>query len=140
MASVDPAPLPTGAVFLPPAQGRRYELGAMRAVFKADGEETGARYSVSEWWLDPHSEGPGGHRHEANDELFFVIEGDASFLVGDRWIDAPRGSFVLVPAGMAHDFANRTDRPVGLLNVFTGGGFEHHMPAIVQWYEEHDRG
>lgn len=129
------ADLPAGAIALGPDVGRHYGLGRMRAVFKADGDETGERYSVSEWWLEPHADGPGAHSHEVGDELFYVIEGEAAVLVGDTWVKAPAGSFVRVPAGVRHDFANRTDRRAGLLNVFTPGGFEKHMPAIVAWFQ-----
>ena len=89
--------LPAGSIYLPPEAGRVYEMGAMRAVFKADGVETGDRYCVSEWWLDPHTQGPGAHQHEANDEVFYVLEGTPSMLIGADWVDAPAGSFMLIP-------------------------------------------
>ena len=53
-------------LFLPAGGGRAYEVGAMRALFKADGGETGDRYCVSEWWLEGGESGPGAHHHEAN--------------------------------------------------------------------------
>ena len=62
----------------------------MHAVFKADGAETDDRYCVSEWWLEAGQPGPGAHAHEANEELFYVLEGTMSFLAGEKWIDAPR--------------------------------------------------
>ncbi|WP_442583395.1 cupin domain-containing protein [Mesorhizobium sp. ASY16-5R] len=127
---------PLAPIVLGPDEGRAYAMPAMRAVFKADGAETGNRYSISEWWVEPHSAGPGAHSHAANDEIFYVIEGTAALLVGDRWIDAPRGSFFLIPAGLTHDFANRTGEPMGLFNVFVPGGFETNMPAVVKWFEE----
>ena len=93
-------------------------------------------YSVSEWWLEPKSDGPGPHSHEANDEIFRIVEGTMSVLVGEHWIDAPAGSTIVIPAGTTHDFANRTDAPAALFNVFIPGGFETNMPEIVKWYEE----
>jgi hypothetical protein len=39
-----------------------------------------------------------------------------------------------IPAGITHDFENRTDQRMGLLNVFIPGGFERKMPAIVDWF------
>ena len=36
-----------------------------------------------------------------------------SFLTGTSWIEAPRGSFLRIPAGMTHDFANRGDPRAG---------------------------
>lgn len=122
-------------IVLAPKAGRDYALPAMRAVFKADGAETDGRYSVSEWWVEPKSPGPGPHTHADEDELFFVIEGRMSVLVGDDWHDLAPGGFVRIPAGTIHDFENRTDRPAGVLNVFMGA-FEHQMPAIVKWYED----
>ena len=86
-------------IHLPPGGGRSYALGAITAVFKADEAETGARYSVSEWWLEPHAKGPGAHSHEANDEIFYVIEGVASILAGEAWLQAPKGSFLRDPGG-----------------------------------------
>lgn len=74
--------------------------------------------------------------HEANDEIFYVLEGSPSFLVGDRWVDVEAGSFLMIPAGVSHDFENRTDRRAGVLNVKVPGGFERDMPAIVEWFRE----
>ncbi|HRP32928.1 MAG TPA: cupin domain-containing protein [Agriterribacter sp.] len=124
------------ALILPPGQGRVYDCGTMTAVFKADENETAEKYSISEWWLNPGSDGPGAHLHEDNDEVFYVLEGTTSFLIGDKWIDAERGAFVRIPAKTIHDFANRTDKQTGVLNFFIPGGFERNMPAIVKWFEE----
>lgn len=128
--------LPEGSIFLASGDGRKYDMGQMKAVFKADESETQTRYCVSEWWLDANSHGPGAHLHEENDEVFYVLKGTASILVGDTWIDASKGAFFLIPAKTMHDFANRTDQPMGLLNFFIPGGFERNMPAIVQWFAE----
>ncbi len=127
---------PRWPVILRPGDGREYRMPTMRAVFKADGEETASRYCVSEWWLEPGSGGPGAHSHEANDEIFYAVEGTPSVLVGERWIDAPAGSCIVIPAGVTHDFANRSEARAGLFNVFIPGGFEQNMPAVVKWFEE----
>ena len=118
-----------------PEGGRVYAMGPVRAVFKADGAETRGRYSISEWWLEPNTQGPGAHSH-AEDDIFYVIEGTMSVLVGDRWIDAPKGSFVLVPGGTTHDFENRSASRAGVLNFSAPGDFEKEMPAIAQWFIE----
>lgn len=127
------------AVFLPPGQGRSYPMGRISALFKADEGETRHAYSVSEWWLEPHTQGPGAHAH-AEDDVFYVIEGTMSFLLGDRWVDAPRGSFVLAPAGLTHDFQNRSAAPAGILNFSIPGDFEQDMPEIAEWFAEHPPG
>lgn len=108
-------------------------MGPLRAVFKADGGETRERYSISEWWLEPYTRGPGAHQHE-EDDVFFVIEGTMSFFVGGAWIDALRGSLVIAPGGTPHDFENRTAKRAGALNVSVPGGFEPHMKGIAEWF------
>ena len=126
--------LPPGVILVSPGEGRQYQCGPMHASFLADGAESEDRYSVSIWRVAPHSAGPGPHRPETNEELFYVIEGTITFIVGDQRVDAPAGSFLRVPAGMMHDFENNTARPAGVFNVYIPGGFEARMPAIVEWY------
>ncbi|MCT7375876.1 cupin domain-containing protein [Chelativorans salis] len=121
---------------LPKGSGRSYDMGKMQAVFKADEDETSQRYSVSEWWLEPGCNGPGAHSHEENDELFYVLEGTVSLLAADEWLDATAGTFIRIPAGVTHDFRNTSGHRAGLLNVFIPGGFERHMPAIVDWFAQ----
>jgi len=126
-------------VILGPGEGRRYDMGRIQAVFKADGDEAAGLYSISEWRLEPNTTGPGAHSHP-EDDVFYVLEGTMSVLVGDQWTDAPQGSFVLVPAGVTHDFENRTAAPAAVLNVSCPGNFEQHMPGIAAWFTEHPPG
>lgn len=122
-------------IVLEPGAGRRYPMGRISAIFKADEAETNDAYSISEWWLDANTTGPGAHSHP-EDDVFFVLEGTMSILVGDRWVDAPAGAFVLIPGGTTHDFENRSARRAGVLN-FSPGPFESAMPDIVSWFAEH---
>lgn len=126
-------------IFLKPGEGRAYAMGGMRALFLADGKETGDRYSISEWWLEPHTAGPGAHSHD-EDDVFFVLEGTLHFLVGEKWTAAPKGSFVLAPGGVTHDFENRSDARAGALNLSFPGGFEKNMPMIVDWFRANPPG
>lgn len=121
-------------IHLPAGAGRRYALGRMHSVFKSDGDETGDTYSISEWWLEPGTPGPGAHSHEANDDIFYVLEGRVDFLVDGRHIDAGPGDYLRVPAGVVHDFSNPGAVRAGLLNIYVPGGFEQDMPAIVAWF------
>jgi mannose-6-phosphate isomerase-like protein (cupin superfamily) len=116
-----------------PGEGRAYEMGPLRAVFKADGAETAGRYSISEWWLEPHTKGPGAHHHD-EDDVFYVLEGTMSVRVGTQWIAASKGAFVLVPGGIEHDFENRSEQRAGVLNISVPGDFEPHMPGIAEWF------
>jgi mannose-6-phosphate isomerase-like protein (cupin superfamily) len=126
-------------VVLGAGEGRAYPMGRISAVFKADGAETGRRYSISEWWLDPYTKGPGPHSHP-KDDVFYVLAGTISVLVGTEWIEASAGSFVLVPGEVTHDFENRGPERAGMLNVSAPGDFEDQMTGIAQWFAEHPPG
>lgn len=123
-------------IVLPPEGGRRYDMPGIRATFKADGAETAGAYSISTWRLEPHCTGPGAHSHP-EDDVFVVTEGVMSLFVDGEWVDAPVGTFVLVPGGTTHDFENRSDGPATVFTISTPGAFEPHMPGIVEWYAEH---
>ena len=120
-------------IVLAPGEGRAFPMGRLSAVFKADGAESANRYSISEWWLDPHTKGPGVHQHP-EDDLFYVLGGTLHVLVDTDWIEATVGSFVLVPGHFPHDFENRGPEPAGFLNVSVPGGFEPAMPSIADWF------
>lgn len=114
-------------------------MGRISSVFKADRDETESRYSISEWWLEPNTKGPGAHVHD-EDDVFYVLEGTMSILLCDRWVDAPKGAFVLVPGGLTHDFENRTSERAGVLNISAPGDFEEAMPGIAEWFAKNPPG
>ena len=122
-------------VVLGPGEGRTYEMGPLSAVFKADRDETGHQYSISEWWLEPHTKGPGAHQHP-EDDVFYVLAGTMHLMIDDTWTEVAAGSFVLVPGNTLHNFENRGDERAGMLNVSAPGTFEEHMPGIAQWFRE----
>jgi mannose-6-phosphate isomerase-like protein (cupin superfamily) len=126
-------------IFLQPGEGRAYSMGSLSASFKADGKESAGNYSISEWWLEPFTKGPGAHHHD-EDDVFYVLEGTVSFLIGEEWKEAPKGSFVLAPSGITHDFENRGAVRAGVLNISAPGNFEQHMPQIVSWFEQNPAG
>jgi mannose-6-phosphate isomerase-like protein (cupin superfamily) len=114
-------------------------MGRMHAVFFADKAETGNRYSISEWWLQPRTKGPGVHSHP-EDHIFYVIAGTLSlFIAGDR-SDAPRGSYVLIPGGTRHDFENHGEVECGFISINVPAGFEEQMPSIVAWFKDNPLG
>lgn len=128
------------SLVLKPDDGRVYPMGRMSAVFKADLEETNSTLSVSEWWLEPNTEGPHIHRHpEAH--LFYVISGNLAVYLQDKdWFEAEKGSYIYIPGGQEHSFENRSDEVVGFMSINTPGGFEKTIPNIVEYLDEHPLG
>jgi mannose-6-phosphate isomerase-like protein (cupin superfamily) len=116
-----------------PTEGRKYEMGRMRALFIADGEETESRYSISEWWLEPRTGGPGAHSHP-EDHIYYVLTGTVSVFLDGEWTEAVRGCCILIPGGTVHTFENRGSEECGFLSINAPGGFEQRMPEIVEWF------
>src|SRR5918997_27571 len=64
------------------------------------------------------------HRHEDEDDAFYILEGTMTFDLGDEQVRAGPGTFVLVPPGVEHGFHNETDAPVRMLNLHAPAGFD----------------
>ena len=62
------------------------------------------------------------HFHEAEDESFYVLEGEVTFECDDGIAHVGPGGFVHCPRGARHGFRNETDRPARALVVASAGG------------------
>ncbi|MGX1760253.1 cupin domain-containing protein [Streptomyces lydicus] len=102
-----------------PGDGETIVLGPTRMRILEDGSRTGHRLAIAESVLAPHTQGPPQHRHAGHDEGFYILSGTVRFTVGDEDHDAPAGTFVMVPPGTPHTFANPTDQPAVMLSTFT---------------------
>ncbi|WP_310717059.1 cupin domain-containing protein [Streptomyces lydicus] len=102
-----------------PGDGETILLGSTRMRVLEDGGNTGHRLGLAESVLAPHTPGPPQHRHAQHDEGFYIISGTVRFTVGDNDHDATAGTFVMVPPGAPHTFANMTDQPAVMLSIFT---------------------
>ena len=93
--------------------------GAIQVRMVEDGSGTAHRLAVAVLTVPPRTDGPPPHWHSKHDETFYVIAGTARFTVGDTQREAPAGTFVSVPIGAEHTFANPGDEPAIILNTFT---------------------
>ena len=67
------------------------------------------------------------HVHDGEDDAFYIIEGEMTFVVGDEDIPAPPGTFVLVPPGVEHGFRNNGEVPVRMFNIHAPAGFDRRI-------------
>ena len=104
-------------------------MGPLQAVFKADCDETAQGYSVSEWWLEPNTRGPGEHANP-EEHIFYVIAGTLRFSLDGEWSELGAGGYVIIPGGVTHDFENRGGTRAGFISINVPGGFEDRMPDI----------
>jgi len=69
-------------------------------------------------------EGPPLHVHPGEDDAFYILEGEVVMIVEDEEIVVGPETFVLVPPGVAHTFANRTQSVARIVNVHAPAGFD----------------
>lgn len=87
------------------------------------GSQTGGSVTALENIVAP-GEGPPLHTHDEQDEIWFVVEGDLRFRLGDDVVAAPTGSWAFVPRRTAHCFQNAGTSPARILVLFTPAGME----------------
>ena len=87
------------------------------------------RFNLAIVTKEPRSEGPPTHRHAAEDDSFYVLEGELTLVLDNEEIVAGPGTFVLVPPGVRHTFANRADTVLRFLNLHAPAGFDLRLEA-----------
>ena len=91
---------------------------------------TGGSLGLLKQTIAPKS-GPPTHVHLTEDEFFCVLKGDFKVKLGDRIMDAPVGTVMFVPRGVAHAFQNAGNEPGEFLVGVMPGGFEGMMVERV---------
>jgi mannose-6-phosphate isomerase-like protein (cupin superfamily) len=119
------------AIVLMPGEGEVIAAGNSETRMKATAETTGGAFSISEGTFPAGMSGPPRHAHEHTTDTFYVLEGTLHVVVGDREVDAPAGTYVLVPPGVVHTFANTSDAPVRFLNINAPGGWENYLRDLA---------
>ena len=85
---------------------------------------------VVEVGVFPLGAGPPLHMHPNTDEMFYVADGEATFLLGDRELPLTSGSFVFVPRGHPHTAWVTGDGPLlGLILISPGDAVHESVPV-----------
>lgn len=126
----------TQVSLIQPAGGEQISLGPIQLRVLENGDTSGHRLGVAEITIPGRTEGPPQHRHTEHDEGFYVVSGTARFAVADEIHDAPSGTFVMVPPGAPHGFANPFDEPAVLVNTFTPDFYVHYFRELHQLIAE----
>lgn len=116
-------------VVLGPGEGKTIEMPGSPMTYKAVKEDTRGAYSLIEAVVI--GGGPPQHIHQAEEEAFYVLEGEINVNLGERTIHGTAGSFVLIPKGTVHTFWNAGSTPAKLLGIISPAGFEQFFVEVV---------
>ena len=94
--------------------------------FKILTDETGGALEMYEREVPAHTIGADPHLHRTTVETFYVLEGQATILVGETRAVFGPGASLVVPRNTVHGFWNESPEPIRLLVTFTPG-LHHHL-------------
>jgi quercetin dioxygenase-like cupin family protein len=114
-----------------PGEGRTVAVVGDVYRFLAVGDDTNGQYALWEAVVPPGG-GPPPHVHSREEEGFYVLEGEITFLVGDQRLVASAGTFDNMPVGTLHSFQNETDRPARMLISVAPAGLERMFLEVGQ--------
>ena len=111
----------SGAIVVPPGEGHR--VGNVE--FLARTADT-PRFTFGIIEIAPGRELE-AHVHPDEDDAFYIVEGVMTFVVEGEDVEAPPGTFVLVPPGVEHGFRNAGLEPARILNIHAPAGFDRRI-------------
>ena len=97
------------------------------SFIRVSSDETGGSFALIEDVLPAGRDTP-YHVHEREDETFYIIEGQATFLSEGQTIKATAGSTIFLPRKIPHGF--RADTPGRMLILTTPGGFDRFVREV----------
>ena len=101
-----------------------------RMTVKAHSGNTSGLLTVLELENEP-KHGPALHIHRREDEVWYVLEGQFRFLVGDEHYRLSKGGMAFGPRGTPHCFQNIGDGPGRLLIICTPAGVERFFEEFA---------
>ncbi len=100
-----------------------------RLSIRVRGEQVGRRFAVMESVAGPGAAAP-LHTH-VEDEVFLVLDGTATFRLGNVIVDVGAGGHVIIPANTPHAWKNRSDVDVRMIAIFGPAGVERMFEQIA---------
>ena len=110
--------------------GEVYDTGAVRLRLLAQSPDQSI--AITDNTVPPGFPGPVRHRHAEMTDLFYVLQGELAFELEGAWRNLGPGSFVSVPPGVVHTFANRGSVPARFLNIYLPSGNEQWVKEAMQ--------
>ncbi|MDP2711850.1 MAG: cupin domain-containing protein [Solirubrobacteraceae bacterium] len=101
-----------------------------RARILIGAEQTDGRFSLIDMIEVPAGHMPALHVHHAEDEIFYVVDGEVTLYLPGRQIDCRPGDCVLAPRGIPHAY-RVGDRPARWLIMSSPAGFERFVSSVA---------
>ena len=111
-----------GGYLLDAGSGESLWFSGSLFTYKTTGDQTSGNLAVAEVRA-PKGSGSPSHRHHREDEVWYILDGDLTFWLGDEQRTASAGAFVFGPRMVEHRFRVDSTEARFLL-LLTPAGFE----------------
>lgn len=118
------------AVIKMPREGKLLKLAGEPLRFLVAGDDT-KHTSMFDWTL-PSGFSTGLHVHRVQEETFFVIEGECTWQIDGRTVNATPGAYVFIPPGVPHNISNASGRTARMIMTVSPPGHEHYFEELVK--------
>jgi len=107
-----------------PDEGRTIAVVGDVYRFMATGEDTNGKYAMWEAIVPPGG-GPPPHVHSREEEGFYILAGEITFIIGEQRVVATAGMFANMPVGTPHSFRNESTQPAKMIISVAPAGLEN---------------
>ena len=100
---------------------------------KVSGKDTNGDIAIFEQTGTTPKGGPPLHIHTFQDEMFYVIEGEYHFQVGEDEYDLKPGDTIFLPRGVKHAFIQLTEKGKLIITYQPAGKIEDFFKVTSLW-------
>lgn len=115
--------------FLVRPDGAKEPPQGIANLLRIEGDRMASRVAVVEHPIAPGALVP-PHTHTREDEVSYVVRGTIGARVGDEFIAAAPGAYVMKPRAIPHAFWNPGPEPARIVEIIVPAGFEQFFAEL----------
>jgi len=125
------SPAPVG-----PTEGLTVIMGGLSTTIKVPSAATQGTVAIVEHTLAPGCLGAPPHRHQREDEISYILEGELTVQIGEQVQVVSAGSLIMKPRQIWHTIWNAGTTPVRYVEIIAPGGVEDYFAARARLIPE----
>jgi quercetin dioxygenase-like cupin family protein len=122
-------PTPPAAKLVAPDEGKTVMLFGVRFDYKVVTADSGGSLALLEVEI-PSGTLVKPHNHSREDEFSLVLAGTVGVRIGDRALEASRGSYMVKPRGIPHAMWNAGGTPARVVEMLSPAGLETYFERL----------
>jgi quercetin dioxygenase-like cupin family protein len=113
------------------------QLFGVRFTYQIESADSGGALAMLEVEIPPQTLIK-PHTHTREDEYSIVLEGNVGVRLGDRFLDATAGDYLVKPRNVPHAMWNASTARARIVEVLSPGGLEMYFEELAPILQRHD--